>query len=413
MIRLIYDSARCSRGLCCCVLVLILSGSQGLYAEPPLICTRRFNIGYYTPAEKLLVTIQVDPDTGVRVWAVEESPPPGWAVADISHDRVYDAVNHKVKWGPFFDHQSRLLTYSVTPPAGEIGKVIFTGAAGYDAGNMVATVGEVSLGPSPDGGSGGGGGGVLSPQDTTKDEGGTRGDGSLKLLVTDGVVTGEVIISEAAAGKKVNARLITDVEQGFAGIGEGDGAGVMPYWVAVDADLNPGTFQAVIKLCFDPNGLETAGLTDADLIIYRWDEENEIWVHAGENDVGLSAPTGSVGDYGWFDGCIWAVVDHLTEFVGAYPYPEEVVSDPETDENGVPDPDQEDSDDQADDSPDAGAPLPGGLEDPENDDPDETDQSSPKPPFRCGFGAAQTVTVAVPFLWIMSFRRRLDLLRNI
>jgi len=122
MMRLMYDSAGCSRGLCCCVLILILSGPQGLYADPPLTCTRSFNVGYYIPGVPVEVTIEVEPDTGIQVWAVEESPPSHWTVAtnatDISHDGVYDAVNHKVKWGPFFDDKSRPLTYVVTPPSG-------------------------------------------------------------------------------------------------------------------------------------------------------------------------------------------------------------------------------------------------------------------------------------------------------
>jgi len=53
------------------------------------------------------------PPTNVSVHAVEDQPPAGWAVVQISHDGVFDAVTGKVKFGPFYDAQPRTLSYQV------------------------------------------------------------------------------------------------------------------------------------------------------------------------------------------------------------------------------------------------------------------------------------------------------------
>jgi hypothetical protein len=46
---------------------------------------------------------------------VEEIPPAGWAVTNISHGGVYDPATGRVRWGLFTDQTSRTLTYDVTP----------------------------------------------------------------------------------------------------------------------------------------------------------------------------------------------------------------------------------------------------------------------------------------------------------
>jgi hypothetical protein len=45
-------------------------------------------------------------------------------------------VNKKVKWGPFFDHSNRTLTYNVTPPSGGTGTKCFSGAASFDGASV-------------------------------------------------------------------------------------------------------------------------------------------------------------------------------------------------------------------------------------------------------------------------------------
>jgi len=76
---------------------------------------RHFSTTTYTAGTPLLISIVVTPSDSTLAYAIEDTPPEGWAVSDISHAGVYDAVNKKVKWGPFFDNNARTLTYTVTP----------------------------------------------------------------------------------------------------------------------------------------------------------------------------------------------------------------------------------------------------------------------------------------------------------
>ncbi len=64
------------------------------------------------------VSIEVVPPAATQVYAVEDGPPTGWTVSNIDSGGVFDTGTGTVKWGPFFDNQSRTLGYEVTPPAG-------------------------------------------------------------------------------------------------------------------------------------------------------------------------------------------------------------------------------------------------------------------------------------------------------
>ena len=91
-----------------------------------------FDPSIYTPESPVEVSIAVTPDPGVMVYAVEDAPPVGWTVSNISHSGAWDDVNKKVKWGLFFDANIRTLTYDATPPAGETGEKTFSGTASFD-----------------------------------------------------------------------------------------------------------------------------------------------------------------------------------------------------------------------------------------------------------------------------------------
>ena len=93
----------------------------------------------YTPSVTSTVTISVTPSGTTNSYAVEDVPPSGWAVGPINEWGLWDDVNKKVKWGPFFDHNTRTLTYQVTPPVGETGTKSFSGAASFDG--VSATIG--------------------------------------------------------------------------------------------------------------------------------------------------------------------------------------------------------------------------------------------------------------------------------
>jgi hypothetical protein len=103
----------------------------------------------YTPSTRVhktsTVTISVTPSGTTNSYAVEDIPPSGWAVSNINESGLWDSVNKKVKWGPFFDHNTRTLTYQVTPPVGETGTKSFSGAASFD-GVSAAIGGESTIG---------------------------------------------------------------------------------------------------------------------------------------------------------------------------------------------------------------------------------------------------------------------------
>ncbi len=88
----------------------------------------------YAPGVQLGVSISVKLSNGVLAYAVQDTPPAGWIVdtSSISDSGVFDSSVGEVKWGPFFDSQSRTLTYKVTPPSSSKGMATFTGSVATD-----------------------------------------------------------------------------------------------------------------------------------------------------------------------------------------------------------------------------------------------------------------------------------------
>ncbi len=107
-----------------------------------------FSGASYTPGLGITVTLVITPDASTQVYAVEDTPPLGWVVSNISQSGTFDGTNKKVKWGPFFDNSARTLTYLVTPPAGETGSKTFIGSASFDGVSVVVT-GSRALAPPP------------------------------------------------------------------------------------------------------------------------------------------------------------------------------------------------------------------------------------------------------------------------
>ena len=87
------------------------------------------------------VTNTATPATNIGVYAVEDAIPVGWTAANISEAGVFDALNRKVKWGPFFDATPRLLTYTVVSPLLTPGLAPFSGQAWFDT-NAVPITGQ-------------------------------------------------------------------------------------------------------------------------------------------------------------------------------------------------------------------------------------------------------------------------------
>jgi outer membrane protein assembly factor BamB len=84
------------------------------------------------PGTNLTVVLKVTASPGAAAFAVEDQPPAGWAVSNISDGGFYDAKRGKVKWGPFSDTNPRTLSYSVAVPANLTGVAQFSGAAAFD-----------------------------------------------------------------------------------------------------------------------------------------------------------------------------------------------------------------------------------------------------------------------------------------
>ena len=108
-------------------------------AQAASTATRTLSQECYLPGLSIPVTLHVAPEESVVAWAAEESVPVGWP---ITHIRVngqpaegtagYDAVNSKVKWGPFFDNAARTLSYRMTAPDDAAKDMTLKGVASFD-----------------------------------------------------------------------------------------------------------------------------------------------------------------------------------------------------------------------------------------------------------------------------------------
>ena len=108
-------------------------------ASSPLgtaICVMQPNV---PPGTNLIVVLNVTPSANAAVYAVEDGPPAGWAVSNISGGGFFDVKRGKVKWGPFFDTIPRPLSYSVAVPTNTTGGAQFSGAAAFDDTQSVIT----------------------------------------------------------------------------------------------------------------------------------------------------------------------------------------------------------------------------------------------------------------------------------
>jgi hypothetical protein len=81
---------------------------------------------------------------------VEEVLPAGFSATNISADGIWDATNHVIIWGPFWDGLPRNLTYTLVPPPGFSGTATLTGQA-LLFGATATTGGDntIHVGPPP------------------------------------------------------------------------------------------------------------------------------------------------------------------------------------------------------------------------------------------------------------------------
>lgn len=86
----------------------------------------------FLPDAHFDLVIQVFPDDATQIVAVEETIPTDWIVSSLNEGGMVDTTNHKIKWGPFADNQTRILTVELLPPSGAIGVFSFSGTVSFD-----------------------------------------------------------------------------------------------------------------------------------------------------------------------------------------------------------------------------------------------------------------------------------------
>jgi hypothetical protein len=85
------------------------------------------------PGVPFTVSITVTPSSNILSCALEERPPEGWPVTDISDGGVFCPVTHKIRWGLFESNSVRTVSYTVTPRLVASSIVTeFAGVASFD-----------------------------------------------------------------------------------------------------------------------------------------------------------------------------------------------------------------------------------------------------------------------------------------
>ena len=83
----------------------------------------------YTNGVAFTVTLSVAPPAGTTSYAIQDQPPTGWPVTQVSSPGTFSSG--KVRW-IFSDGASRSLSYVITPPASATGTNHFVGAANFN-----------------------------------------------------------------------------------------------------------------------------------------------------------------------------------------------------------------------------------------------------------------------------------------
>lgn len=107
-----------------------LNGGSG---QPGSFVVRDLTSPLYVPGGSTYeVLLYAQPPTGVQTYAVEDRPPSGWQVSDLTPGGVFDSQTGKVKFGPFYDGVRRTLGYHVTPTDGAVTAQCFDGTGSAD-----------------------------------------------------------------------------------------------------------------------------------------------------------------------------------------------------------------------------------------------------------------------------------------
>ena len=103
--------------------------AQAVSAMPPV----------FTNGVPFTVTISVAPPAGTTAYRIQDQPPTGWPVTQISSPGT--SSGGKVTWTVFNDDKPRNLSYVLTPPASAAGTNHFVGTASFNSTNNIAITG--------------------------------------------------------------------------------------------------------------------------------------------------------------------------------------------------------------------------------------------------------------------------------
>lgn len=111
---------------------------EGTCEPPPCVATRRFaNTDLsFCPGELLRVVIELDPPASATALALEDLPPAGWDVSQVSDGGFFDDTTGKVKWGPLFAPFPQAVWYELMPTDDSAVVQCFEGTISVDGDNQ-------------------------------------------------------------------------------------------------------------------------------------------------------------------------------------------------------------------------------------------------------------------------------------
>lgn len=97
----------------------------------------------------IAVSITINPPQGVAAVGLEDLPPAGWPVSNISNGGALDAQSGKIKWGPFFGTIPSGVSYDIIVLASASGPACFDGDVSFDGLDRSITGNACVVGPVP------------------------------------------------------------------------------------------------------------------------------------------------------------------------------------------------------------------------------------------------------------------------
>ena len=115
----------------------------------PSLVTRSLDRGKFG-SEAITVTLMMKPAASASAYGVEETLPDGWSPTEISGDGVFDPASRRLRWGLFFDHEERTVSYRLQAASTGSAFGRLSGSASFD-GWSVETAGLDTLLPEATG----------------------------------------------------------------------------------------------------------------------------------------------------------------------------------------------------------------------------------------------------------------------